>query len=374
MATKKKSEAVASIIGEIPSPKEIKKYLDQYVIGQDEAKKVLSVAVYNHYKRVKANLYGMVSDKAKKYKGVTIDKSNVLLLGNTGTGKTFLVKNIAKLLNVPYYIADATTLTEAGYVGDDVENIVTGLLINADYDESRAEVGIICIDEIDKIAKKSENLSITRDVSGEGVQQSLLKIVEGNKCNVTPNFGRKQPFQQLFPVDTTNVLFIGMGAFDGIEKKIEERLDSYSIGFNAVHEKVRATDDNVLDHVISTDLKKFGIIPELIGRFPIIAHTNPLSKEDLVKILTEPKNSIVTQYKKLLAIDDVDLVFDQDALELIAGIAIENKTGARGLRSIMEKVLLEVMFDFGGCKQNKLTVTKEYCEEKLKALVKKKTA
>lgn len=341
------------------SPKKIKEILDKSVIGQDEAKKSLAVAVYNHYTRINSK-DNNVDDK--KFKDVVLEKSNVLLLGNTGTGKTFLIKTLAEILNVPYYIADATSLTEAGYVGDDVENVVTGLLVASDFDVDAAERGIICIDEIDKITKKSENVSLTRDVGGEGVQQGLLKIVEGSVVHVSPTFGRKHPQQELITVNTDNILFIGMGAFVGIEERIKERLNTSKIGFNTVNTKID-DDKNPLEYLTSEDLKKYGLIPELIGRFPVVTYTNPLTVDDLVRIMVEPKNSIVNQYKKMFYMEGTTLNFANEALNYIAENAYKNKTGARGLRSIMEKVLLDVMFENCGNGKKTVKITKKDVEK-----------
>ena len=316
-------------------PEEIKEFLDDYVIEQDEAKKVLSVAVYNHYKRI----------MAQRDLGVELNKSNILMLGPTGCGKTLLAQSLAKILNVPFAIADATALTEAGYVGEDVENILLKLIQAADYDIERAEYGIIYLDEIDKITRKSENPSITRDVSGEGVQQALLKIVEGTVANVPPQGGRKHPHQELIQIDTTNILFICGGAFEGIDKIIEKRIDQKSIGFNAeIAEKHEDDVDKLLAQVLPQDLVKFGLIPELVGRVPVTVSLEMLDHDALIRILTEPKNAIVKQYQKLLELDGVKLVFDDSALNEIADISLKRKTGARGLRAIMENTMMDIMY------------------------------
>lgn len=355
--------------GKIPTPKEIMAYLDERVIGQQETKKRLAIAVHNHYKRVFSNVCGLGNDG--EFKDIEIDKSNVIVLGPTGSGKTFLIQNIAKMLGVPCHIHDCTKLTEAGYVGEDVENILTGLLMACDYDVEKAQVGIVCLDEIDKLAKRGENMSLVRDVSGEGVQQSLLKIVEGSVVGVMPQGGRKHPEQPLVPIDTTNILFIGMGAFVGIEDIIKKRTTkNSSIGFNNHNDNsIKVEDGQILDYVNAVDLKKFGLIPELIGRFPVITHTNPLKKEDLIRIIKEPKNSIMKQYQKLAYIDGKKLKFTDGAIDTIAETAIVTETGARGIRSIMETVLNDFMFDISDSNKTEVTIDKNYCEKSLKQMI-----
>lgn len=321
---------------ELPKPMEIKKQLDEYVIGQDRAKKVLSVAVYNHYKRI--------NQMEVEQEGTELQKSNIALIGPTGSGKTYLAQTLAKILNVPFAIADATTLTEAGYVGDDVENILLKLIQNADYDIERAQKGIIYIDEIDKISKKAENMSITRDVSGEGVQQSLLKILEGTMASVPPQGGRKHPQQQMLHIDTSNILFIVGGAFDGIQNIVKNRLGEKTIGFGAENDVNTKDADNWQKYLTTGDLVKFGLIPEFIGRIPIISTLDGLEDKDLIRILTEPKNALVKQYQKLFSLDDVELTFTDGALQAIAELAINRHMGARGLRSIIENALMDVMY------------------------------
>ena len=401
MAKKKKTETEEMYNPrKIYNPKEVYDMLNEYVIGQDEAKKTLSVAVCNHQRRVLWNVYKAFPGKYKivnkktgveiteeqfiempklaiteykivgdeefeENKNITLDKSNILLLGKTGTGKTYMIKQIAKHLNIPCYIADTTKLTQAGYVGEDVENVILGLLREADMDVNRAQEGIIILDEIDKIGRKGDNPSITRDVSGEGVQQGLLKIVEGGIVGVPPNGGRKHPEQELLYVDTSNILFIGMGSFEGIEKIIERRLNTRHCGYNMSVQDINE-EENILSRVMQEDIKSFGIIPELLGRFPVVTYTNDLTKEDLIRIIKEPKNSIIKQYQKLFQMDSNNIQFTDDAIEAIAEMALSLKIGARGLRSIIEKVVNALCFEMSGKGGETVTIDKQYVDTVLK--------
>ena len=352
-----RAQSVEADFGELPKPKDIKAYLDQYIIGQDDAKKYLSVAVYNHYKRLLSQQDEAADDN------VEIEKSNIVMVGSTGTGKTLLARTIAKLLKVPFTIVDATVFTQAGYVGEDVESILSRLLQVADYDVARAERGIVFIDEIDKIARKGDNPSITRDVSGEGGQQSMLKLLEGSIVNVPPKGGRKHPDQDYIQVDTHNILFICGGAFDGIEKKIAQRLNTHTVGYDSVQNKQKIDTSDLMQYVEPQDLKSFGLIPEIIGRLPVLTYLNPLDRKALRNILTEPKNSITKQYIKLFALDGIKLTFEPEVLDYVVDKAVEYKLGARGLRSIVESIMTEAMFEAPSDNCKEFTVTVDYARK-----------
>lgn len=354
--TTRKKEKSAPEFKKVPKPKEIKEHLDQYVIGQDDAKRYLAVSVYNHYKRLM---------QPEDENGVEIEKSNIIMVGSTGTGKTLLARTIAKMLDVPFTIVDATVFTEAGYVGEDVESILSRLLQVADYDLEKAERGIVFIDEIDKIARKSDNPSITRDVSGEGVQQGLLKLLEGTMVNVPPKGGRKHPDQDYIHVNTRNILFICGGAFDGIERKIAQRMNTHVVGYNSVQNVANIDKENLMKYILPQDLKSFGLIPEIIGRLPVLTYLNPLDRDALRRILSEPKNSIVKQYQKLFEMDGIKLEFPDETLDYIVDKAVEYKLGARGLRSIVESVMMDAMFEVPSTKKKSFTVTLDYATSQI---------
>jgi ATP-dependent Clp protease ATP-binding subunit ClpX len=363
----------------VVTPKHLYNYLNEHVIGQEEAKKLISVAVYNHYKRFCDSIYGYTNDvEDNPYKDVTIEKSNVIVAGPTGCGKTYMLRMLAKYLNIPFYISDCSGLTQAGYVGDDVENCVLGALRDCNFNVQAAQHAIIVLDEFDKLSKKGENTSITRDVGGEGVQQSLLKLVEGHKVQVPPNGGRKHPEQECIEVDTTNILFFGIGAFEGLDRIIEKRKNNSSIGFNSImnNNNEETEEEDLLEDITTEDLKKFGLIPELIGRFPLVTHVKPLTEEEMYQVLTEPKNSIIKQYQKMMWMDNVELTFEENALKAIAKNATEKKTGARALRGVIDKVLADIMFKYGGYneKKVKLVVTKRMVDKYLNKENNKKEA